>query len=66
MNGSSNIQIDPGLGSALEQENAVGTWPNSVVSRTRSDVTGNSFDDIVVWLSPNVLFNRLVSANKLP
>lgn len=68
MNGSNNIQIDPSLGSALEQENAnvVGTWQYSVVSRTRSDVTGNSFDDIVVWLSPNVLFNRLVTANKLP
>jgi type II secretory pathway pseudopilin PulG len=66
MNGSSNIQIDPSLGSALEQENAGGTWPNSVVSRIRSDVTGNSFDDIVVWLSPNVLFNRLITANKLP
>lgn len=26
----------------------------------------SSFDDIVTWLSPNTLFNRMVSAQKLP
>ncbi|MDO8412240.1 MAG: prepilin-type N-terminal cleavage/methylation domain-containing protein [Gallionellaceae bacterium] len=25
-----------------------------------------TFDDIVVWLSPNILFNRMVAAGKLP
>lgn len=25
-----------------------------------------SFDDLVVWLSPNILFNRMVTAGKLP
>lgn len=25
-----------------------------------------TFDDVVVWVSPNVLFNRMVTANKLP
>jgi prepilin-type N-terminal cleavage/methylation domain-containing protein len=26
----------------------------------------STFDDLVVWLSPNTLFNRMVSAGKLP
>jgi len=25
-----------------------------------------TFDDVVVWLSPNILFNRMVTAGKLP
>lgn len=28
--------------------------------------TTPTFDDIVIWLSPNVLFNRMVAAGKLP
>lgn len=27
---------------------------------------GGEFDDMVVWISPNVLFNRMVAAGKLP
>jgi len=26
----------------------------------------SSFDNLVVWLSPNILFNRMVMAGKLP
>ncbi|HEY0563131.1 MAG TPA: type II secretion system protein [Methylophilus sp.] len=26
----------------------------------------STFDDLVVWVSPNVLFNRMVTANRLP
>lgn len=39
------------------------------VSRTRSDnsnAPGGEFDDLVVWISPNVLFNRMVGAGTLP
>jgi hypothetical protein len=25
-----------------------------------------TFDDLVIWISPNVLINRMVSAGKLP
>ncbi len=28
--------------------------------------TGGEFDDIVVWLAPNILFNRMVQAGRLP
>ena len=31
-----------------------------------SQDTTPTFDDLVVWLSPNTLFNRMVSAGKLP
>ena len=27
---------------------------------------GGEFDDLVVWLSPNILFNRMVAAQRLP
>lgn len=30
------------------------------------DLVQNSFDDLVVWLSPNILFNRMVAAGQLP
>jgi prepilin-type N-terminal cleavage/methylation domain-containing protein len=36
------------------------------VSHTPSNVTGNEFDDLVTWLSPNILFNRMVAAGRLP
>ena len=38
------------------------------VSRVRSDPgsAGGEFDDIVTWLSENVLYNRMVSAGQLP
>lgn len=30
------------------------------------DLVQNGFDDLVVWLSPNTLFNRMVAAGQLP
>ncbi|GJI97122.1 prepilin-type N-terminal cleavage/methylation domain-containing protein [Duganella caerulea] len=39
------------------------------VSRYATDTAtapGGPFDDIVVWLSPNILYNRMVAAQKLP
>jgi prepilin-type N-terminal cleavage/methylation domain-containing protein len=35
---------------------------NTFVSRDFSP----TFDDVVVWISPNILFNRMVAAGKLP
>jgi prepilin-type N-terminal cleavage/methylation domain-containing protein len=31
-----------------------------------SKTTTRTFDDLVVWISPNILFNRMVAAGKLP
>ena len=39
------------------------------VSRPYTDnpaATGGAFDDIVVWITPNILLNRMVAAGKLP
>lgn len=33
---------------------------------TPSSAANGEFDDIVIWLSPNVLINRMVAAGKLP
>lgn len=30
------------------------------------DLVQNGYDDLVIWLSPNTLFNRMVAAGKLP
>lgn len=36
------------------------------VSKTKSGVTGNEFDDIVTWIGAPTLFNRLIAAGQLP
>ena len=51
-----------------EVTNATGSG-TTFVSRTFTDntaTTGGEFDDIVVWLSPNVYLNRMISAGQLP
>lgn len=50
-------------------EDANQNGPTAYFSRALSEntgVTGGEFDDQVIWLSANVLFNRLVTAGKLP
>jgi len=39
---------------------------NCFVSRDYNTVTGREFDDQLIWLSSNILFNRMVSAGVLP
>lgn len=39
---------------------------NDFVLHTQSSVGGSEFDDLVTWLSPNILYNRMISAGKLP
>ncbi|MBU0751921.1 MAG: type II secretion system GspH family protein [Gammaproteobacteria bacterium] len=50
-------------------EDANNAGPTSYFSRQPSDnpaTAGGEFDDIVTWISPNILFNRLISAGRLP
>ena len=35
-------------------------------SRFVSRTSGDDFDDTVVWLSPNILYNRMITTGKLP
>ena len=53
------IQL-PVSSDADEQENSNGTL--SFVSKSPTP----TFDDLVVWISPNILLNRMVAAGKLP
>jgi prepilin-type N-terminal cleavage/methylation domain-containing protein len=46
--------------------NATDNHSNVFVSHTPSSTAGNEFDDIMIWISPNVLVSRMVSAGKLP
>ncbi|MCB4810616.1 type II secretion system GspH family protein [Methylovorus menthalis] len=47
-----------------EQENS--DKDDSFVSDVPSAVAGNEFDDIVVWVPSTLLFNRMLTAGKLP
>ncbi len=40
--------------------------PDPTPGRFVSREPGADFDDIVVWLSPNVLYNRMIAAGQLP
>lgn len=58
---------DAGNGNVDEKLNS--SAATSFVSRGINDnpaQPGGEFDDIVVWLSPNILFNRMVAAQRLP
>lgn len=36
------------------------------VSHPPTPAGANEFDDLVIWLSPNILYNRLIAAGRLP
>jgi|JI6StandDraft_1071083.scaffolds.fasta_scaffold40222_2 prepilin-type N-terminal cleavage/methylation domain-containing protein len=36
------------------------------VTHTPTPPGANEFDDLVIWLSPNILYNRLIAAGRLP
>lgn len=43
------------------------TTPNGVsVAHTPTPPGANEFDDLVIWLSPNILYNRMIAAGRLP
>jgi prepilin-type N-terminal cleavage/methylation domain-containing protein len=44
----------------------IGTTFFSGDPRARTANDDENFDDLVVWISPNILFNRMISAGKLP
>ncbi len=55
---------NPAPTSADELENTDGD--RDFVSHTPRPVEAGAFDDLVVWLSPHVLFNRMIAAGRLP
>ena len=59
------VLADGSTTNADEDINASATI--SFFSRNQSTVpTGGEFDDIVIWIPPYVLMNRMISAGKLP
>ena len=56
---------DGSTSNADEDANAIAT--TSFFSRDQSSMpNGGEFDDLVAWIPPYVLFNRMISAGKLP
>lgn len=53
------------LDESINATNAT-TFVSRVTQEAGAAGTGGEFDDIVVWLSPNILFNRMVAAGRLP
>jgi len=64
-----NIALaDAGVNNVDEKTNLQGGGV-ALVSRPVSDdprAAGGPYDDIVSWISPNILYNRMVAAQKLP
>lgn len=53
-------------GDANEDANTDGASPYVEAEIDFSPDTAATFDDIVVWISPNILFSRMVAAGRLP
>jgi len=67
--GKNGSDLTTGGVSADESENPnpnSGAHPDPTVDRFVSHEPTPAFDDIVVWLSPNILFNRMIAAGRLP
>jgi len=50
----------------FEDASIPGNTPRIVVARSYTGGSGQEFDDLVVWLSPNILKNRMIVAGRLP
>lgn len=60
--GPNGLAASPGLDEAANQNGDL-VFVNRPAG---THATGGDFDDIVTWISPHVLYNRLVAAGKLP
>lgn len=47
-------------------ETANGNADRLYVTHTPTPAGANEFDDLVIWLSPNILYNRMITAGRLP
>jgi prepilin-type N-terminal cleavage/methylation domain-containing protein len=60
--------VDAGTGNSDEKTN-MNLAGTAYIARGPSDngaLPGGAYDDLVVWVSPNILFNRLIAAGRLP
>ncbi|MYM26633.1 prepilin-type N-terminal cleavage/methylation domain-containing protein [Duganella sp. FT135W] len=62
------IVADSGTGNIDEKANLQSSG-TALIMRDPSDdarAAGGAFDDLVIWISPNILYNRMVAAQRLP
>ena len=59
-----NFYFQPPISSVDENENVDND--NCFVNRNYNTVTNFEFDDQMIWLSRNILFNRMITAGQLP
>jgi len=62
------ILADTGTGNLDEKTNLQSSG-TALIARDPSDderSPGGAFDDMVIWMSPNILYNRMVAAQRLP
>lgn len=64
INSSGNTNPAPTSADELENTNVNVNFVSRIPSPAGSPA--GEFDDIVTWLSPNILFSRMISAQKLP
>jgi len=57
---ASNIQVEN------TDNTADGATDIVFVKSTRSDVTNAEFDDLIKWISPNILYSKMIDAGQLP
>lgn len=57
---------NPTAGGAGADEQANLNADKVFVSHPNSAATGNEFDDLVTWLAPSLLLNRMIEAGRLP
>lgn len=62
-----NFNDPTGAESADEEQNKIGgSDPALFIARDYSQEPGSGFDDIIIWISPNILRAKMVSAGILP
>lgn len=60
--------LDAGVGN-LDEKTNLQSGGAALISRDPSTdprAAGGAFDDMVSWISPNILYNRMVAAQRLP
>ncbi|MDD5058548.1 MAG: type II secretion system protein [Sideroxydans sp.] len=63
-NSSGGTNLAPPGANELENTNTNTTFVSNPLVGTGG--TGGEFDDIVTWISPNILFSRMLAAGRLP
>jgi prepilin-type N-terminal cleavage/methylation domain-containing protein len=64
--GAFNVSGGTNPAPAGADENSNRNADSDFVSHIPSTLAGNEFDDLVAWISPYVLFNRMIVARRLP